>query len=105
MSRRGTYSVRVVRDIIGGSSEDWLVDNFYLGDIKNMDNLLFWCRTLNILQIYTFVIFHGQLHRCKLYIYIYIYEYEVMLLLMFSQGKSYGKKKIDSISFYQIIII
>jgi len=22
----------------------------------------------------------------------YIYEYEVMLLLMFSQGKSYGKK-------------
>ena len=37
------------------------------------------------------------------YIYIYIYAYEVMLLLMFSQGK-YGKK-IDSISFYQIIII
>jgi len=24
----------------------------------------------------------------------YIYEYEVMLLLMFSQGKSYGKKKL-----------
>jgi len=35
----------------------------------------------------------------------YIYEYEVMLSLMFSQGKSYGKKKINSISFYQIIII
>jgi len=34
----------------------------------------------------------------------YIYEYEVMLLLMFSQEKSYGKK-INSISFYQIIII
>jgi len=35
----------------------------------------------------------------------YIYEYEVMLLLMFSQGKFYGKRKINSISFYQIIII
>jgi len=34
----------------------------------------------------------------------YIYEYEVMLLLMFSQGYCM-KKKIDSISFYQIIII
>jgi len=29
MSRRGTCSVRFVRDIISGSSEDWLVDNLY----------------------------------------------------------------------------